>query len=201
MEIMGHINITIKYMKTKATKATPVNVAFPKKAVQSGTCAKKGTASVAKIMLTFKNITFTWSFNVEKDNSWTTQSMHVFVNLKNNTLFPQAAHDIINVSSSKSSNVEYIKAQKQMSYSCSTSKSYPIGKDVDVTFENIQVQPFPEENNKFSKADVCDKPEPKKKTNNIVPIAVGCALAGLIVIVLIAYLIGRRKTSRGYQQV
>ncbi len=71
---------------------TPVNVAFPKKAVQSGTCAKKGKASVAKIMLTFKNITFTWSFNVEKDNSWTTQSMHVFVNLKNNTLFPQAAH-------------------------------------------------------------------------------------------------------------
>ena len=40
------------------------------------------------------------------------------------------------------------------------------------------------------------------KSSSIVPIAVGCALAGLIIIVLIAYLIGRRKNDgRGYQQV
>jgi lysosomal-associated membrane protein 1/2 len=34
---------------------------------------------------------------------------------------------------------------------------------------------------------------------DIVPIAVGCALAGLVVIVLIAYLIGRRRShAKGY---
>ncbi|KAI0240290.1 Lysosome-associated membrane glycoprotein 1 [Lamellibrachia satsuma] len=37
--------------------------------------------------------------------------------------------------------------------------------------------------------------------SNIVPIAVGAALAGLVVIVLIAYLIGRRRTKRGYESV
>ena len=38
-------------------------------------------------------------------------------------------------------------------------------------------------------------------TSNIVPIAVGAALAGLVVIVLIAYLIGRRKNKKGYESV
>lgn len=39
------------------------------------------------------------------------------------------------------------------------------------------------------------------ETNSIVPIAVGAALAGLVVIVLIAYLIGRRKRRSGYESV
>jgi len=39
-------------------------------------------------------------------------------------------------------------------------------------------------------------------TSDIVPIAVGCALAALVVIVLIAYLIGRRRSrQKGYQSV
>ena len=40
-----------------------------------------------------------------------------------------------------------------------------------------------------------------EKTNSIVPIAVGAALAGLVVIVLIAYLIGRRRNRKGYESV
>ncbi|KZC13058.1 Lysosome-associated membrane glycoprotein 1 [Dufourea novaeangliae] len=37
------------------------------------------------------------------------------------------------------------------------------------------------------------------KTSDVVPIAVGCALAGLVIAVLITYLIGRRRNqSRGY---
>jgi len=38
--------------------------------------------------------------------------------------------------------------------------------------------------------------------SDVVPIIVGCALAGLVVLVLIAYLIGRRRSrARGYQSV
>lgn len=51
-----------------------------------------------------------------------------------------------------------------------------------------------------------DKPTGKtpttpSKNNDIVPIAVGCALAGLVLIVLIAYVIGRRKSHSGYEKV
>ena len=44
-------------------------------------------------------------------------------------------------------------------------------------------------------------PSPTSKNNDIVPIAVGCALAGLVLIVLIAYVIGRRKSHSGYEKV
>jgi len=37
--------------------------------------------------------------------------------------------------------------------------------------------------------------------SNLVPIIVGAALGGLILIVLIAYLIGRKRSRRGYEQV
>ena len=55
-------------------------------------------------------------------------------------------------------------------------------------------------------AKECYNDNPTKATteapdNDIVPIAVGCALAGLVLIVLIAYIIGRRKSHRGYEKV
>ena len=54
----------------------------------------------------------------------------------------------------------------------------------------------------FIDIDSCLSEPKDAKSSSIVPIAVGCALAGLIIIVLIAYLIGRRKNDgRGYQQV
>jgi len=40
------------------------------------------------------------------------------------------------------------------------------------------------------------------RPNDVVPIIVGCALAGLVVMVLVAYLVGRRRSrARGYQSV
>lgn len=48
----------------------------------------------------------------------------------------------------------------------------------------------------FSTAKDCDD---HIDTPDIVPIAVGCALAALVVVVLIAYLVGRRRAqARGY---
>ncbi|XP_018008561.1 lysosome-associated membrane glycoprotein 1 [Hyalella azteca] len=38
-------------------------------------------------------------------------------------------------------------------------------------------------------------------TSDLVPIAVGCALAGLVLLVLISYLVGRRRRSAAYQSV
>lgn len=47
----------------------------------------------------------------------------------------------------------------------------------------------------FSTAKDCDAID----TPDIVPIAVGCALAALVIVVLIAYLVGRRRAqARGY---
>jgi len=72
---------------------------------------------------------------------------------------------------------------------------------VTVKLSDIRMEAFRQTaagNKNFSAAIDC----PADDASDVVPIAVGAALAGLVVIVLIAYLIGRRRSrSRGYQSV
>ncbi|KAI4486861.1 hypothetical protein M0802_012281, partial [Mischocyttarus mexicanus] len=91
-------------------------------------------------------------------------------------------------------------------FSTGLSNSYRCLKQQNVTFDSnkttgylmmsdLQFQAFKADKEvNFGEAKDC-----KLDTPDIVPIAVGCALAGLVVIVLIAYLIGRKRSqSRGY---
>lgn len=80
---------------------------------------------------------------------------------------------------------------------------------VMATFQDFRVQPFANASmgNDFNKGTECTQdtttagPTTSKKTSDVIPIAVGCALAGLVLIVLIAYVIGRRKSHSGYEKV
>jgi len=75
------------------------------------------------------------------------------------------------------------------------------GKDIvaNATISHVQLEAFhTQKTNTFSTARDCEAID----TPDIVPIAVGCALAGLVVIVLIAYLVGRRRAqARGYMSM
>lgn len=94
------------------------------------------------------------------------------------------------------------KTPMDMSYHCNRAQQLnltsvdPTGFNSTVTVSKLQFEAFHNKHNaKFSIAKDCDAID----TPDIVPIAVGCALILLIVIVLIAYLAGRRSTrSRGY---
>lgn len=68
--------------------------------------------------------------------------------------------------------------------------------DVNATIAHVQFEAFhKQDTHQFSTARDCEAID----TPDIVPIAVGCALAGLVVVVLIAYLVGRRRAqARGY---
>jgi len=70
-----------------------------------------------------------------------------------------------------------------------------------VRLTHVQMEAFRNlSNDKFNVASDCSADD--ILTSDIVPIAVGCALAALVVVVLIAYLIGRRRArQRGYQSV
>ncbi|XP_035212251.1 lysosome-associated membrane glycoprotein 1-like [Stegodyphus dumicola] len=85
------------------------------------------------------------------------------------------------------------------SYLCSSTEDVPL---MNVTMEvyHIHIQAFGiQKNGEFSTAEECDS---DYKVSDVVPIAVGCALAALIVVVLIAYLVGRRRSrQKGYQSV
>jgi len=74
------------------------------------------------------------------------------------------------------------------------------GDGVELKFEHLRMEAFrTATDSKFSTAIECSL---DGYVADIVPIAVGASLAGLVAIVLVAYLIGRRRSrARGYQSV
>ncbi|XP_040428328.1 lysosome-associated membrane glycoprotein 2 isoform X3 [Cygnus olor] len=81
------------------------------------------------------------------------------------------------------------------SYMCRKEQTLQINEDLQVHTFNLWVQPFLVKENKFAIAQECSLDD----DTILIPIVVGAALAGLIVIIVIAYIIGRRKSYAGYQ--
>ncbi|CAH1391593.1 unnamed protein product [Nezara viridula] len=96
-------------------------------------------------------------------------------------------------------NVTLYETGKNTSYSC---PSYMLNLEPDnrttvrLSMGNIQVEAFRFSNTtKFSQAVQC----PNNEVPDIVPLIVGLALAGLVIVVVIGYFIGRRRSqARGY---
>ncbi|KAH8350700.1 hypothetical protein KR084_004470, partial [Drosophila pseudotakahashii] len=95
------------------------------------------------------------------------------------------------------------KTPEKMSYHCTRAQKMNLTETIDakqligwITVSNVQVEAFRSANaTGFSTVHDCDSSE----TSDVVPIAVGIALAALILVVLISYLCARRRsTSRGY---
>ncbi|XP_032622959.1 lysosome-associated membrane glycoprotein 2 isoform X3 [Chelonoidis abingdonii] len=81
------------------------------------------------------------------------------------------------------------------SYMCQKEQTVLVTEDLQIHTFDLRIQPFKVQDNKYSKAQECSLDD----DTILIPIIVGAALAGLIVIIVIAYIIGRRKTYAGYQ--
>ena len=68
-------------------------IAMTNKTSVTGSCAKsaKNGNSIAMISVASNHATFTWSFSVAKDNTWTTSNMTLNVTTKGNTHFDNAS--------------------------------------------------------------------------------------------------------------
>ncbi|KAK2519454.1 Lamp1 [Columba guinea] len=83
------------------------------------------------------------------------------------------------------------------SYKCSAEENLRVMDNAFVNIFNVQLQVFKIDGNKFGAVEECQLDE----NNMLIPIIVGAALAGLVLIVLIAYLIGRKRSHAGYQTI
>ncbi|KAJ7319768.1 hypothetical protein JRQ81_019279 [Phrynocephalus forsythii] len=90
-----------------------------------------------------------------------------------------------------------LKATVGKSYRCVAEESVWISGNASVNLFNVQVQAFKIPGGKFGSVEECQMDE----NNMLIPIIVGAALAGLVLIVLIAYLIGRKRSHAGYQTI
>ncbi|XP_043913223.1 lysosome-associated membrane glycoprotein 2 [Protopterus annectens] len=93
--------------------------------------------------------------------------------------------------------LNYWQASVGSSYMCNKEQRIVVTENITLSTFSLQVQPFSVTKGNFSKAEECST----DKDNYIVPIAVGVALGGLIIIVIVAYIIGRRRSkAAGYEQ-
>lgn len=190
------LNVTYRDV---ADKPATVLYDVPKNArVVNGSCADNdqfiqlvwGPESVEKnrLMVSFRRNTTEHEFALSGMSFYLVIFGEQFPNAKDNQIL------------TLENNQTLFKTPTDMSYHCNRPQKLNLtasdNSTSTVTVSKLQFEAFHNKQNaKFSIAKDCDAID----TPDIVPIAVGCALILLIVIVLIAYLAGRRSTrSRGY---
>lgn len=98
-------------------------------------------------------------------------------------------------------NMTEFSANLDNSYKCFSKTLVDLNDDVQMEFTNYQAQPFLTEKAKSSFDTAVECSADTTGTSKLVPIIVGASLAVLVIMVLIAYIIGRRKHRPGYVQV
>ncbi|CAN9497510.1 unnamed protein product [Ophioblennius macclurei] len=93
--------------------------------------------------------------------------------------------------------LDYLHGTLGHSYMCRQQQSLLIASNVSINVFQVQLQPFGIVGNQFGAAEECQLDE----DDMLIPIIVGGALASLVVIVLLAYLVGRRRSHAGYQTI
>jgi lysosomal-associated membrane protein 1/2 len=106
---------------------------------------------------------------------------------------------------SEEKNGTFFSVDPKASYLCNTQQIIQIGDNVTLNLFDLHIQGYMNKtintDASLPSFDTASQCPADLETNNIVPIAVGAALAALVVIVLIAYLISRNRSKRGYESV
>ncbi|CAI9179034.1 unnamed protein product [Rangifer tarandus platyrhynchus] len=95
------------------------------------------------------------------------------------------------------SSLSALQATAGSSYKCDAEQRLRVTSTFSLNMFRVWVQAFRVDGGKFGPVEECQLDE----NSMLIPIAVGGALAGLVLIVLIAYLIGRKRSHAGYQTI
>lgn len=159
---------------------------IPPHAVSNGTCDNNTvtlnvTSGSTKISLSFAQNSSTEKYFLHG----------IFISAD---LPSEATKKIISVANNS---LSALKATIGKSYKCVAEEIIQVSDEAALNIYNVQVQAFKIAGYKFGAVEECQLDE----NNMLIPIVVGAALAGLVLIVLIAYLIGRKRSHAGYQTI
>uniref|UniRef100_A0A8K9X027 Lysosomal-associated membrane protein 2 n=1 Tax=Oncorhynchus mykiss TaxID=8022 RepID=A0A8K9X027_ONCMY len=140
-------------------------------------------ANSSDLMLTSDTITIMFTFS----NDGKKFQLHAL----NVTVIPATGAPVVAVNT----NMSIWAAAVGSSYMCNKEQTLNVTDTLTLYTFELRVQPFEVNKGEFATAHECSLDD----TSILIPIIVGAALAGLILIVVIAYVIGRRKTYVGYQ--
>ncbi|XP_017297427.1 lysosome-associated membrane glycoprotein 1a [Kryptolebias marmoratus] len=99
--------------------------------------------------------------------------------------------------SASNASLDFLRSTLGHSYMCNAEQTLQVAPAFSLNTFRLQVQPFGVKTKQFAAAEECQVDQDQM----LIPIVVGAALAGLVLIVLIAYLIGRKRSHAGYQTI
>ncbi|XP_029515970.1 lysosome-associated membrane glycoprotein 2-like isoform X2 [Oncorhynchus nerka] len=143
-------------------------------------------ANSSDLMLTSDTITIVFTFS----NDGKKFQLHAL----NVTVIPATGAPVVAVNT----NMSIWAAAVGSSYMCNKEQTLNVTDTLTLYTFELRVQPFEVNKGEFATAVECFM---DSDLSFLVPIAVGVALSFLIILVLISYLIGRRKSRTGYQSV
>uniref|UniRef100_A0A7N5JTW3 Lysosome-associated membrane glycoprotein 1 n=1 Tax=Ailuropoda melanoleuca TaxID=9646 RepID=A0A7N5JTW3_AILME len=177
------LNITYS-TKNKTLKSEVLNL--PPNATFSGKC--ENLTVTLNLVTGSTNISFHFGQNVSTE-VYFLQSI-----LVNASLPSEATEKHVNAFNDS---LSALKGTLGKSYKCVAEESILVSDRASLNVFNVQIQAFKITGDKFGAVEECQLDE----NSMLIPIVVGAALAGLVLIVLIAYLIGRKRSHAGYQTI
>ncbi|NXH87821.1 LAMP1 protein, partial [Edolisoma coerulescens] len=180
------IQLNITYPKKDEKMGSDLLNFIPRNTTASGRCDNTS----ASLNLTFEKarVIFQFALNASADKFFL-QGVSV-----STTLPSEAKNPKFEASNNSMSDP---RASVGNSYKCSSKETLQVTDQAFVNVFNVQIQVFKIDGDKFGPVEECQLDE----NNMLIPIIVGAALAGLVLIVLIAYLIGRKRSHAGYQTI
>ncbi|ERE64075.1 lysosome-associated membrane glycoprotein 2 precursor [Cricetulus griseus] len=123
-------------------------------------------------------------FAVKSESHFYLKEVNVSMYMANGSVFSVA-----------NNNLSFWDAPLGSSYMCNKEQVVSVSRTFQINTFNLKVQPFNVTKGKYATAQECSLDD----DTILIPIIVGAGLSGLIIVIVIAYLIGRRKSYAGYQ--
>lgn len=179
------LNISFTSLSQNKTVQDIVNIK-PNVTKSSGSCDQDNATLRLTTDAQKTNLTFYFSLN-------TTSNKYHLSEVVLSAAWPDMK---VNVSVGNNS-LDYLRGTLGYSYMCREKQTVNVVQTLSINMVQVQVQPFGVTGSQFGAAEECQLDE----DDMLIPIIVGAALAGLVVIVLLAYLIGRKRSHAGYQTI
>ncbi|NXE26917.1 LAMP1 protein, partial [Ardeotis kori] len=180
------LQLNITYLKKDEKMGLDLLNFIPQNTTSSGTC--DNTSAFLNLTFEKTRVIFHFALNASAEKFFL-QGMNVSTTLPSEAKVPKFE--------ASNNSMSELRATVGNSYKCSAEENLQVTDKALVNVFNVQVQVFKIDGDKFGAVEECQLDE----NNMLIPIIVGAALAGLVLIVLIAYLIGRKRSHAGYQTI
>ncbi|XP_075394721.1 lysosome-associated membrane glycoprotein 2 isoform X1 [Tenrec ecaudatus] len=177
--LLANMGLQLNVTQDKAVSVININ---PNTTDFTGSCHPQ----TALLRLNSSNINYLdFVFAVKNGNRFYLKEVNVSLNMGNGSVLSFA-----------NSNLSYWDAPLGSSYMCNKEQTVTVSGAFQINTFDLRVQPFNVMEGKYSTAQDCSADD----DNFLVPIAVGAALAGVLILVLLAYFIGLKRHHAGYEQ-